>query len=83
MILNQEIGTKATEIQFLSNFESGNLHLAFKDKFLNNLFYLFLTNDTNTHGFNQWFYFGVKYSGKERKKIRFLIMNISKEFKYD
>jgi hypothetical protein len=40
-----------------------------------------LTNDINTHGCNQWFYFGIRAKG--RKTYRFVIMNISKEFKYE
>jgi len=40
-----------------------------------------LTNDINTHGCNQWFYFGVRV--KDNRKCRFVILNISKDFKYE
>lgn len=83
IILNGDVNKKISQLEFISNFQSGNLHVAFKDKLNSNLFYLFLTNDTNTHGYNQWFYFGTKYTGNDtNKKFRFLIMNISKELKF-
>lgn len=56
------------ELLFDSKFESGNLHCAFRRRGTNE-YHLFISNDTNTLGYNQWFYFsicnarkGVKYS---------------------
>lgn len=43
-----------------SLFEGGNLRCAFKEKKEPNTYVLFMQNDTNTYGYNQWFYFSVR-----------------------
>ena len=69
---------------FESNYEGGNLHSVFTDKNQPNVFYLCLQNDTNTHGFNQWFNFMAKLSPHIHKELeaRFIIVNHSKDIKY-
>lgn len=77
---------------------------------------MFLSNDVNTHGYNQWFYFGVKLNQnlnhnlnhnvnqslnpnlnhnlnhninhnlnhhQQLRKFRFVIVNLSKDLKYE
>jgi len=46
-------------VRFDSAFESGNLHQVFWRSNHPNDFYLTLSNDTNTHGYNEWFFFRV------------------------
>ena len=80
-------------INFESNFESGNLQLAYlvnsskentEDKNINNynsdidIYQLFLQNDTNTTGYSQWFFFRVK-NGKKNQKINLNIMNFQRK----
>lgn len=50
---------KLAKLEFYSNFECGNLHSVFRENNTHN-YYLFLQNDINTHGYNQWFNFWVK-----------------------
>ena len=82
-------------INFESNFESGNLQLAYlinsqeeelnsiennnKSREINN-YQLFLQNDTNTNGHTQWFFFRIT-NGKKGQKIKLNIMNSKKENK--
>ena len=80
-------------INFESNFECGNLQLAYlinsnkenKEKsFFNNNnndidhYQLFLQNDTNTTGYSQWFFFRIK-NGKKNQKINLSIMNFQRK----
>ena len=69
---------------FESRFESGNLQLAYltdspyyDDESFNEIekYQLFLHNDTNTTGYNQWFFFRVSNT-KKGKKVNFSIMNL-------
>ena len=86
-------------INFESNFESGNLQLAYlinshkelieeniNKNFNNNdkdFYQLFLHNDTNTNGYSQWFFFRV-INGKKNQKINLNIMNFQrKSTKYE
>ena len=63
---------------FESKFESGNLQIAYlterKDEEGSitdiDKYQLFLSNDTNTTGYNQWFFFRVSNT-KKRKKSKF------------
>ena len=57
-----QIGESARqeELVFDSRFEGGNLQFAFKNNNLPNTYSLFLQNDTNSYGYNQWFYFSLK-----------------------
>ena len=48
-----------SQSQFDSNFESGNLLYAYKIK--EDEYDLVLQNDTNTKGYNQWFYFSYEF----------------------
>ena len=72
---------------FESRFESGNLQLAFLTELYNdNLdcdkYQLFLSNDTNTTGYTQWFFFRITNT-KKKKKINLSIMNmLRKHTKY-
>ena len=68
---------------FESKFESGNLQIAYlterKDEEGSitdiDKYQLFLSNDTNTTGYNQWFFFRVSNT-KKGKKVNFSIMNL-------
>ena len=57
---------------FESKFESGNLLAA--SKFKENEYQLLLQCDTNTVGYNQWFYFRVSNTRK-KTKARFNMIN--------
>ena len=72
---------------FSSNFESGNLHFVYRPKeepLCSIIYYLFLQNDINTHGYNQWFFFEMKPQWqmiiKKSITVRLCIANISKRF---
>lgn len=62
---------------FDSNFESGNLS---KANFVNSHEYdLYLSNDTNTKGHTQWFFFSAAiFENKEPKRVTFNIRNMVK-----
>ena len=66
-------------INFESNFESGNLQLAYlinsQEEELNSIF---LQNDTNTNGHTQWFFFRIT-NGKKGQKIKLNIMNFQRK----
>ena len=72
---------------FESRFESGNLQLAYLTELYNdNLdcdkYQLFLSNDTNTTGYTQWFFFRITNT-KKNKKVNLSIMNmLRKRTKY-
>ena len=83
--------SKNNLVSFESNFESGNLQLAY---YMNPLrdyteenndidyYQLFLQNDTNTLGYSQWFFFRIT-NGKKGQKINLNIMNfLRKTTKY-
>ena len=61
------------DLIFDSRFESGNLHSAFRKKQTHE-YHLFMSNDTNTMGYNQWFYFSIRNT-KKSIKYSFQIMN--------
>ena len=63
-------------IQFESRFESGNLFAAYQIN--DNNYQLVLQNDTNTNGYNQWFFF--KVMSNEKKTINFNIINMSQRY---
>ena len=80
-------------INFESNFESGNLQLAYlinsQEEELNSIennnnsreinnYQLFLQNDTNTNGHTQWFFFRIT-NGKKGQKIKLNIMNFQRK----
>lgn len=67
-------------LAFSSNFEGGNLHCVFKDRKTGYL-YLLLQNDINTHGYNIWFHFRAKATVSAI--YQFVIVNLSKEVKFD
>ena len=67
---------------FDSRFENGNLRKVAK---VNNIEYnLWLENDLNTKGHNQWYYFKVLYkdiasrADKKTHKIKFNVLNLAK-----
>ena len=72
---------------FESRFESGNLQLVYLTELYNdNLdcdkYQLFLSNDTNTTGYTQWFFFRITNT-KKNKKVNLSIMNmLRKRTKY-
>ena len=73
---------------FESKFESGNLQLVYltekstEENLENDKYELFLTNDSNTTGYTQWFFFRVSNT-KKNKKVNFQIMNLlRKKSKY-
>lgn len=63
------------ELQFCSNFECGNLLLAYCRPGTQE-YDLVLQNDINSHGYTQWFYFQVRNA--DRVRARFNICNIIK-----
>ena len=56
-----------------SKFESGNLHCGFRRRGSNE-YHLFMENDTNTLGYNQWFYFAMS-GPAPRTTYTFRILN--------
>ena len=77
LLKNWEIHKENEDITFQSRFESGNLAFALKSLTEEHNYILFLQNDTNSKGYNKWFYFAVKNS---RKNITytFSIVNLRK-----
>lgn len=59
---------------FDSRFEGGNLLCAFRAKKETNTYILFMQNDTNTYGYNQWFYFSIR-NMKNNTKYTFRVAN--------
>jgi hypothetical protein len=62
--------------RFDSKFESGNLDKVAKVK--EDEYDLFIRNDTNTYGKNQWFYFKVTNTAEQRE-VKMNIVNFSKQ----
>lgn len=48
---------------------------AFKHKLIQNYYTLFLQNDTNSYGYNQWFYYSIK-NVKSKTNYKFNIVNL-------
>jgi hypothetical protein len=68
----------SNELIFDSNFESGNLDMAFKTADL--AYDLYMRVDTNTRGHHQWFYFSVTFPPSfNRKTVQFTVCNFTKE----
>ena len=65
---------RPSDLTFDSKFEGGNLMHAFRYLNSPNTYALFLQNDTNTIGYNQWFYFTVK-NAQPGTAYRFHILN--------
>ena len=63
------------ELQFSSDFESGNLDMAVQIG--ENEYDLFLRVDSNTGGYTGWFYFEVSNT-RRNQKVRFNILNMTK-----
>lgn len=61
---------------FNSRFESGNLNAAVRIG--SREYWLFMREDTNTHGLRQWFYFEMR--SRRNCKIRLRIYKFSKRF---
>lgn len=64
------------ELSFDSNFECGNLSRVYRDQSAPNNFYCLLLNDSNTHGYTQWFCFRVRNT--LRSTYTFHLMNMIK-----
>ena len=88
MIIKKKTGKKDTRpfvgmktdidetLIFESKFESGNLDKVAKVK--EDEYDLYIRNDTNTYGKNQWFYFKVQNTGEERE-VKMNIVNFCKQ----
>jgi len=63
------------ELQFSSDFESGNLDMAVQIG--ENEYDLFLRVNSNTGGYTGWFYFEVSNT-RRNQKVRFNILNMTK-----
>lgn len=66
---------KTSNIEFSSDFESGNLHKAYQHE--ENEYVLILHADYGNPKYTQWFYFNAR--SKNTRKVRFHIVNISKK----
>lgn len=53
---NKIVTNTRFRLEFNSNFQGSNLNCVFWENNTNN-YYLFLQNDINTHGYNQWYGF--------------------------
>lgn len=62
-------------LAFSACFESGNLAMAESDHPTH--YKLHIDHDVNTHGYTQWFYFGVR-GGYKGQFVRFLLVNLKK-----
>ncbi|EAS01836.2 zinc carboxypeptidase family protein (macronuclear) [Tetrahymena thermophila SB210] len=65
------------KFEFYGDFESANLKTMFIDQQAQKCKIL-LKSDSNSFGFAQWFYFGVKFWGSEPHKVTFSIANQKK-----
>ena len=63
------------DFSFDSEFEGGNLDRVIKTK--DGEFHLFLTCDSNTKGYTQWFYFSVR-NARKNATVAMLVMNMAK-----
>ena len=59
--------------------EGGNLLCSFKSLAEKDTYILFMQNDTNTYGYNQWFYFSIK-NAKKLINYTFKIVNFVRQF---
>ena len=65
-----------TDIDFHSNFDSGNLHKVIKGE--NGVYYLEMMPDTNSTGHFKWFYFTTSHMGKGQR-CTFRVFNFRSE----
>lgn len=76
--MNPQLDETEPHLLFDSNFECGNLDMAFKVS--DTEYDLFMRVDTNTKGIQQWFNFSVEYdSFFEGKTVKFNILNFTKK----
>jgi hypothetical protein len=73
--LNPTLDPNDIEVEFDSNFESGNLDAAVRVS--KGEYDIFMRIDSNTRGHLQWYYFKVKNCGL--KKIKLNIVNFRKK----
>jgi hypothetical protein len=73
----QGMNDESDSLMFDSRFECGNLLCAYKSLKETNTYDCFIENDTNTAGYNQWFYFSVQNMQKE-VTYKFNILNMVK-----
>lgn len=66
------------KMKFESRFESGNLLMAFE--LSANNYQLVLQNDTNTNGYNQWFFFRVENNSCTKDTVAINIVNMSQKY---
>jgi hypothetical protein len=64
--------------QFSSDFEGGNLAMAVETQ--ERTYDLLLQNDTNSRGYNQWFYFLIEHP-VPKQPYRFRVLNLRKKTK--
>ena len=64
---------------FDSNFECGNLERAYLREGNPYEYFLLVSNDTNTIGFNQWFYFRATNPNFKELRAKFVIVNNNKK----
>lgn len=55
--------------------------MAFKNLQQESTYDLFMQTDTNTNGYNRWFYFSVK-NAKKGVKYKFNVVNFRKKFAF-
>jgi len=71
------VDDKDNTLIFESRFESGNLLASYKIN--ENIYQLILQNDTNTHGYSQWFFFRVSNT-KKGAIVNLNIINLMKSY---
>lgn len=71
----REVGLQEHQIAFEADFESSNLEIVIKRKYLE--YELYMRPDTNTCSYFQWFYFKVKCL-RAKKNVTFTIKNFVK-----
>lgn len=81
ILKNWDLKPSNEELIFESRFECGNLLYAYKNLAAPNHYVLFLQNDTNTKGYNKWFYFAVK-NKKKFMTYTFSIVNFRKNMSF-
>lgn len=69
----EEYSFSNDDLHFDSRFENGNLHCAFRRRNCHE-YHLFMSNDTNTLGYNQWFYFSLR-NMRAQTKYSFKVAN--------
>jgi hypothetical protein len=69
------------DLCFESRFECGNLMMAYRSMIEPHSYKLLLQNDTNSKGYNRWFYFAVS-NGRRGISYKLEITNFRKYFEF-